>query len=60
MVISMDELFGLAIDGLQPRVICVADVSDGADVVVRIGMQSMADLKGKRVAGRVSHSAPSC
>ncbi len=51
MVISMDELFGLAIDGLQPRVICVADVSDGADVVVgRPGMQSMADLKGKRVA----------
>jgi NitT/TauT family transport system substrate-binding protein len=51
MVISMDELFGLAVDGLQPRVICVADVSNGADVVVgRPGMQSMSDLKGKRVA----------
>ncbi len=51
MVISMDELFDLAVDGLQPRVICVADVSHGADVVVgRPGMQSMTDLKGKRVA----------
>jgi NitT/TauT family transport system substrate-binding protein len=51
MVISMDELFGLVVDGLQPRVICVVDVSDGADVVMgRPGMQSMTDLKGKRVA----------
>ena len=51
MVISMDELFDLVVDGLQPRVICVADVSYGADVVVgRPGMQSMTDLEGKRVA----------
>jgi NitT/TauT family transport system substrate-binding protein len=51
MVISMDELFGLVVDGLQPRVILAVDVSDGADVVVgRPGMQSMTDLKGKRVA----------
>lgn len=51
MVISVDELFGLVVDGLQPRVICVVDVSNGADVVVgRPGMQSMTDLKGKRVA----------
>src|SRR5215471_21572533 len=34
MVISLDELFGLAVDGLQPRVILVVDVSHGADVVV--------------------------
>ena len=34
MVISLDELFGLAVDGLQPRIILVVDVSHGADVVV--------------------------
>jgi len=51
MVISLDELFGLAVDGLQPRVILVVDVSHGADVVVgRPGMKTMRDLKGKSVA----------
>jgi NitT/TauT family transport system substrate-binding protein len=51
MVISLDELFGLAVDGLQPRIVLVADVSNGADVVVgRPGMRSMKDLKGKRIA----------
>lgn len=51
MAISLDELFGLAADGLQPRVILVIDVSHGADVVVgRAGMRNMRDLKGKRVA----------
>jgi len=51
MVISMDELFGLAADGLQPRIILVVDVSHGADVVVgRRGMRTMRDLKGKSVA----------
>jgi NitT/TauT family transport system substrate-binding protein len=51
MVISLDELFGLAVDGLQPRVILVVDVSHGADAVVgRAGMQSIKDLKGRRVA----------
>jgi NitT/TauT family transport system substrate-binding protein len=51
MVISLDELFGLAVDGLQPRIILVVDVSHGADVVVgRSGMRSMRDLKGKSVA----------
>ena len=51
MVISLDELFGLAVDGLQPRIILVVDVSHGADAVVgRPGMRSMKDLKGKRVA----------
>ena len=34
MVISLDELFGLAVDGFQPRIILVVDVSHGADVVV--------------------------
>jgi NitT/TauT family transport system substrate-binding protein len=51
MVISLDELFGLAADGLQPRIILVVDVSHGADVVVgRGGMKTMHDLKGKSVA----------
>lgn len=51
MVISLDELFGLAVDGLAPRIILVADVSHGADVVVgRKGMTTMHDLKGKAVA----------
>jgi NitT/TauT family transport system substrate-binding protein len=51
MVISLDELFGLAVDGLEPRIILVVDVSNGADVVVgRKGMKSMRDLTGKSVA----------
>ena len=51
MVISLDELFGLAADGMQPRVVLVVDVSHGADVVVgRPGMRSMRDLAGKSVA----------
>jgi NitT/TauT family transport system substrate-binding protein len=51
MVISLDELFGLAADGFQPRIVLVVDVSHGADVVVgRRGMRTMQDLKGKSVA----------
>ena len=51
MVISLDELFVLAADGLQPKIVVVADVSNGADVVVgRSGMRTMNDLRGKRVA----------
>ena len=51
MVISLDELFGLAADGLQPRIVLVVDVSNGADVVVgRAGMRTMRDLRGKSVA----------
>ena len=51
MVVSLDELFGLAADGFQPRIILVVDVSHGADVVVgRRGMRNMRDLQGKSVA----------
>jgi NitT/TauT family transport system substrate-binding protein len=51
MVISLDELLGLAADGFQPRIILVVDVSHGADVVVgRPGMRTMRDLQGKPVA----------
>src|SRR5262245_17240465 len=52
MVISLDELFGLAADGLQPKIILAVDVSHGADAVVGgPGMRTMQALKGKRVAG---------
>jgi len=51
MVVSLDELYTLVSDGLQPRIVVVADVSHGADVVVgRDGMRSMRDLKGRSVA----------
>lgn len=51
MVISLDELFGLAIDGFDPRIVLIVDVSNGADAVVGRGnMRSMRDLKGKSVA----------
>jgi NitT/TauT family transport system substrate-binding protein len=51
MVISLDELFGLAADGFQPRIVLIVDVSHGADVVVgRQGMRTMQDLKGRSVA----------
>jgi len=51
MVISLDELLALAADGLQPRIILIVDVSNGADVVVgRADMRSMHDLKGRSVA----------
>ena len=51
MVISLDELFGLAADGLQPRIVLVVDVSNGADAVVaRAGMRTMRDLQGRSVA----------
>ena len=51
MVISLDELFGLAVEDFDPRVILVVDVSHGADVVVgRNGMRTMHDLKGRSVA----------
>ena len=51
MVISLDELYTLVSDGFQPRIIVVADVSHGADVVIGRGaMRSMRDLQGKAVA----------
>jgi NitT/TauT family transport system substrate-binding protein len=51
MVISLDELFGLAADGFQPRIVLVVDVSHGADAIVgRRGMRTMRDLKGRSVA----------
>ena len=34
MIISLDELFLLAVDGLQPKIVVVVDVSHGADVIV--------------------------
>ena len=50
MVISLDELFTLAVDGHDPRVVLVIDVSQGADAVVgRTGMRTMRDLAGKSI-----------
>ena len=57
MVISLDELFGLAADGLQPRIVLVVDVSYGADAVVgQRGMRTMKDLKGDRKSTRLNSS----
>ncbi len=51
MVISLDELFSLAVEGFDPRIVLVVDVSHGADAVVgRAGMKTMRDLSGKSVA----------
>ena len=51
MVISLDEVLVLASDDLQPRIVLVVDISHGADVVLgRTGLQTMRDLRGKRVA----------
>lgn len=51
MVISLDELFGLAVEGMDPRAILVVDVSHGADAIVgRADIASMKDLQGRRVA----------
>src|SRR5262249_40657375 len=47
MVITLDEMFGLAADGLQPRAILVVDISHGADAILaRPGMPTMKALKG--------------
>jgi len=51
MVASLDELFVLAKDGLEPRIVLIIDISHGADVVVgRSGMRTMKDFRGKRIA----------
>jgi NitT/TauT family transport system substrate-binding protein len=51
MVISLDELFSLAVEGFDPRIVLVVDISHGADAVVgRAGMKTMRDLTGKSVA----------
>lgn len=48
--LTLDEVLLLAQDDLEPRVVLVMDVSHGGDVIVgQSGLQSMADLKGKRV-----------
>lgn len=51
MVISLDEVLGLAASGLQPRIVLVADISHGADVIVaRAGLRTMRVLSGGRIA----------
>ncbi len=62
MVISLDELFGLAADGFKPRIVLVVDVSHGADVVVgRGGMQlDEATSRASRSPSKAAPSARSC
>lgn len=48
--VTLDEALLLVDSGQQPRVVLVMDISNGADVILgRAGMQSLADLKGRRV-----------
>src|SRR5262252_9904622 len=61
MVISLDELFGLAVDGLQPKIILVVDVSNGADVVVgRRGKRRARCLRAESCAGAQRHARGRC
>ena len=49
--LTLDEALLLAADGTDIVVILVADISDGADVIVaRPGVNSVGDLAGQRVA----------
>lgn len=49
-VLSLDELLRLRDSGADVRVVAVTDVSQGNDaLMVREGVQRLADLKGKRV-----------
>ncbi|MBF0527104.1 MAG: ABC transporter substrate-binding protein [Deltaproteobacteria bacterium] len=48
--LTLDDVFRLAQDGLDPVIILVTDVSNGADALIgRKGMKSVADLKGKKI-----------
>ena len=49
--VTLDEAFLLAQDGIDIKIILVADISDGGDVIVaRPEYPSMQDLKGKTIA----------
>ena len=49
--LTLDEVMLLQQNGVDVRVILVADISHGADVIIaRSGIASMADLQGRRVA----------
>lgn len=49
--LTFDEALLLIQDGIDARVLFVADISNGADVVlVKPGIKEIRDLKGKRVA----------
>jgi NitT/TauT family transport system substrate-binding protein len=48
--VTLDEALAMMQDGVDLRVVLVADVSNGADAVLaRPGITSLADLRGKRV-----------
>lgn len=53
--LTLDEVFYLVQNGMDPVVLLVLDESNGADVVLgRPGITNLAELKGKRVAVEVS------
>lgn len=54
--LTLDEAISLADTGYPVRIILVADISNGADVIVaRQGLKTVADLKGQRIG--VEHTA---
>jgi two-component system phosphate regulon response regulator OmpR len=59
MVISLDELFELAVDGLQPRIILVVDVSTARRRRRPARMKTMRDLRTSRSPSRAARSAHS-
>ena len=49
--LTLDEALLLIQDGIDVRILLVADISNGADVVMtRPGIAMLSDLKGKRIA----------
>ncbi|MFQ5509775.1 MAG: ABC transporter substrate-binding protein [Leptospirillia bacterium] len=48
--LTLDESLRLLASGLEPRVVLVMDVSDGADAIIaRPGIEDIKDLKGLRI-----------
>ncbi|GAA0694845.1 ABC transporter substrate-binding protein [Marinobacterium maritimum] len=48
--LTLDEVVSLRAVGLKPVIVQVADISNGADVILaRSGIESVADLRGRRV-----------
>ena len=49
--LTLDEVFLLAEDGFEPKVVLIMDISNGGDVIVgRPELATVMDLKGRRIA----------
>ena len=49
--LTLDEVFLLAEDGFEPKVILIMDISNGGDVIVgRPGLETVMDLRERRIA----------